>query len=169
MATFLEFPREKQNTAPDVLASMQDHCPLYIWRSCDSIYQEWVHEGSKNKDLMNINLASMALRIGLLRSSALQHEGLDAPVILQCRTPQETNPKGNCGPNCVFFLLVPILGIPSYTMSRVCVSFRPLNLLRRLLVVMLFVRTTSCALRSVCLCVFVSSVSWGFVVCVAYV
>ena len=29
----------------------------------------------------------MALRIGLLRSSALQDDGLDAPVILQCRTP----------------------------------------------------------------------------------
>ena len=35
----------------------------------------------------------MALRIGPLRSSALQNDGLDAPVILQCRTPQETNPQ----------------------------------------------------------------------------
>ena len=41
----------------------------------------------------------MALRIGLLRSSALQNDGLDVPVILQCRTPQETNPKGHWGPN----------------------------------------------------------------------
>ncbi len=41
----------------------------------------------------------MALRIGLLRSLALQNDGLDAPVILQCRTPQETNPKGHWGPN----------------------------------------------------------------------
>jgi hypothetical protein len=41
----------------------------------------------------------MALRIGLLRSSALQNDGLDVPLILQCRTPQETNPKGHWGPN----------------------------------------------------------------------
>jgi hypothetical protein len=40
----------------------------------------------------------MALRIGLLRSSALQDDGLDVPVILQCRTPQEANPKGHWGP-----------------------------------------------------------------------
>ncbi len=37
----------------------------------------------------------MALRIGLLRSSAVQNDGLYAPVILQCRTPQETNPGGH--------------------------------------------------------------------------
>ncbi len=53
----------------------------------------------------------MALRIGLLRSSALQNDGLDAPVILQCRTPQETNPKGHWGPHYFFiqslFLLPP--------------------------------------------------------------
>jgi hypothetical protein len=42
----------------------------------------------------------MALRMGLLRSSALQNDGLDVPVILQFRTPQETNPKGHWGPNC---------------------------------------------------------------------
>ncbi len=41
----------------------------------------------------------MALRIGLLRSSALQNDGHIKPVILQCRTPQETNPKGHWGPN----------------------------------------------------------------------
>jgi hypothetical protein len=41
----------------------------------------------------------MALRIGLLRSSALQNDGLDAPVILQCLTPQEANPKVHWGPN----------------------------------------------------------------------
>jgi hypothetical protein len=40
----------------------------------------------------------MALRIGLPGSSALQHDGLDVPVILQCRTPQEYNPKDNLGP-----------------------------------------------------------------------
>ena len=37
----------------------------------------------------------MALRIGLLRSSALQNDGRIKPVILQCRTPQGTNPKGH--------------------------------------------------------------------------
>ena len=37
----------------------------------------------------------MAFRIVLLTSSALQNDGLDVPVILQCRTPQETNPKGH--------------------------------------------------------------------------
>jgi hypothetical protein len=41
----------------------------------------------------------MALRIGLLRRSALQNDGLDVPVILQCRTHRETNPKGHLGPN----------------------------------------------------------------------
>jgi hypothetical protein len=44
----------------------------------------------------------MALRIGLPGSPALQNDGLDMPVILQCRTPQETNPKGNGGP--IYFL-----------------------------------------------------------------
>ncbi len=32
----------------------------------------------------------MALRIGLLRRSALQNDGRIKPVILQCRNPQET-------------------------------------------------------------------------------
>jgi hypothetical protein len=32
----------------------------------------------------------MGFRIHLLRSSALQNEGLDVPVSLQCRSPQET-------------------------------------------------------------------------------
>ena len=65
----------------------------------------------------------MALRIGRLRSSALQHDGLDAPAILQRRTPQETNPKGHWGPNYFFknhsfcFLRVPSLGIPSLTIT----------------------------------------------------
>ena len=44
----------------------------------------------------------MALRNGLLRSSALQTDGLDKPVMLQCRTPQGTNPKGHWGTTCVF-------------------------------------------------------------------
>ena len=65
----------------------------------------------------------MALRIGLLRSSALQNDGQDAPVILRCRTLQETNPKGHWGPNYFFikymfcFLPVPRLGTPSLTIS----------------------------------------------------
>ena len=64
------------------------------------VYQDWVHGGSKNKDLMTkISLPQMALRIGPLKSSALQNDGLVAPVILQCRTPQENNPKGRWGPN----------------------------------------------------------------------
>ena len=48
----------------------------------------------------------MALWIGLLRISALQNDGLDAPVILQHRTPTETNPKGHWGPNCYFIKLL---------------------------------------------------------------
>ncbi len=47
----------------------------------------------------------MALRIGLLTSSALQNDGRIKPVILRCRTPQETNPKGHWGPN--YFLRKP--------------------------------------------------------------
>ena len=43
----------------------------------------------------------MALRIGLLGSSALQNEGQDMPVILQSRTPQVTNPKSHWVPNCI--------------------------------------------------------------------
>ena len=42
----------------------------------------------------------MALRIGLPGSSAFQNDGLDVPVILQCRAPRETNPRGHWGPNC---------------------------------------------------------------------
>ena len=41
----------------------------------------------------------MALRIGPLRSSEVQSDGLDVPVILYCRDRQETNPKGDWGPN----------------------------------------------------------------------
>ena len=44
----------------------------------------------------------MSLRIGLLRSSALQTDGRIKPVILQCRTPQETNPTGHWGPHYFF-------------------------------------------------------------------
>jgi hypothetical protein len=43
----------------------------------------------------------MALRIGLLGSSALQNDGHIKPVILQCRTPQETNPKGHWESTCL--------------------------------------------------------------------
>jgi hypothetical protein len=41
----------------------------------------------------------MALRIGLLGSSALQNDRHIKPVILQCRTRQEINPKGHWRPN----------------------------------------------------------------------
>ena len=60
----------------------------------------------------------MALRIGLLRSSALQNDGRIVPVILQCRTPHETNPKGHWGPNyffiksSFFFSMYPVLVYP---------------------------------------------------------
>jgi hypothetical protein len=42
----------------------------------------------------------MTLRIGLLARSALQNDWHIKPVILQSRTPQESNPKGHLGPNC---------------------------------------------------------------------
>ena len=39
----------------------------------------------------------MALRIGLPGSSAMQNDGHIKPVMLQCRTPRDTNPKGHWG------------------------------------------------------------------------
>jgi hypothetical protein len=58
----------------------------------------------------------MALRNGLLRSSALQTDGFDAPVILQCRTLQVTNPKGHWWPNpfykTIVFASYPVLVHP---------------------------------------------------------
>ena len=39
----------------------------------------------------------MALSISPPVSSALQNDGLDVPVILQCRIPRSTNPKGHWG------------------------------------------------------------------------
>ena len=57
----------------------------------------------------------MALRIGLLRSSALQNDGFDAPVILQCRTPQGTNPKGHWGPH--YFFIQSLFSLPPCTQS----------------------------------------------------
>jgi hypothetical protein len=59
----------------------------------------------------------MALRIGLLMSSALQHDGLDAPVILQCRPPQGSNPQGHWGPNYFFIKSLLLLYV---LMSRFC-------------------------------------------------
>ena len=44
----------------------------------------------------------MALRIGFPGGLALQNDGLDVPLIVQCRTPRETNPKGHRGPNHFF-------------------------------------------------------------------
>ena len=58
-------------------------CPLF--RSSQGFYEKVIWR-------------PMAVRIGLLRTSALQNDGRIKPVILQCRTPQETNPKGHWGP-----------------------------------------------------------------------
>ncbi len=63
----------------------------------------------------NIIWPPMALRIGPLRSSALQNDRLDAPVILQCRTPQETNPKGHWGPH--YFFIQSLFLLPPCTQS----------------------------------------------------
>ena len=100
----------------------------------------------KNREL-NISMSvgqemtKLPLWIGLLKSSALQNYGLDAPVILQCRTPQETNPKGHGGQitfssnPCSCSLHVPSLGIPSLAISRVwlrvmvCIEQSMFNLL----------------------------------------
>ena len=66
-----------------------------------------------------------ALRMRLLRSSALQNDGLDAPVILECRTSQETNPKGHWGPNYIFRKsLFCFLHVPSLTSNVVFRSAR---------------------------------------------
>jgi hypothetical protein len=54
----------------------------------------------------------MALRIGLPVSSALRHDGHMEPVILQCRTPQETNPKADWTPN--YFLITSLFLFPSW-------------------------------------------------------
>jgi hypothetical protein len=43
-----------------------------------------------------------ALRIGLPGSSALQKDGLAEPVILQSRTPRETNSKGQWGAKLIY-------------------------------------------------------------------
>jgi hypothetical protein len=59
----------------------------------------------------------MALRIGLLGSSALPNDGLEAPITLQCRTPQETNPDGHWGPN---YFLIKLL-VPASSMHPVLV------------------------------------------------
>ena len=69
----------------------------------------------------------MALRIGLLKSSALQNDGRIKPVILQCRTPQETNPKGQSGPNC-FFCIKSLCLLPPCTQSWYTQSYDLLNL-----------------------------------------
>ena len=66
-----------------------------------------------------------ALRIGLLRRSALQNDGLDAPVILQCRTPQESNPKGHWGPN--HFFIQSLFLLPPCTNSWYTQSYELLN------------------------------------------
>ncbi len=65
----------------------------------------------------------MALRIGLLRSSAPQNDGRIKPVILQCRGPQETNPKGHWGPN--YFFIKSLFLLPPCTQSWYTQSYDP--------------------------------------------
>jgi hypothetical protein len=48
----------------------------------------------------------LALRIGILKGSALPNDGLDAPVSSQCRTPQDTNHKGHWVPKCFVIQLL---------------------------------------------------------------
>ena len=67
----------------------------------------------------------MALRIGLLRSSALQNDGLDAPVTLAVANSSGDQSLGPLGPKLLFHKIcvfashpVPSLGIPSVTISR---------------------------------------------------
>jgi len=73
----------------------------------------------------------MALRIGLPRSSALQNDGLDVPVILQCRTPRETNPKGHWGAKILFHQILvfssslyPVLVYPVLRSLEGCAAHR---------------------------------------------
>jgi hypothetical protein len=47
--------------------------------------------------LQKVGWFPLALRIGFPGSSALQNDGFDVPAILQCRTHQETNTKGQLG------------------------------------------------------------------------
>ena len=47
----------------------------------------------------------MALRVGLPGSSALQNDGLDELIVLQCRIPRETTSKGHWWPT--YFSLHP--------------------------------------------------------------
>ena len=57
----------------------------------------------------------MALRIGLLRSSALQNDALDVAVMLQGRTPQEANPKGQWVSD--YFFITSVFLLPPCTQS----------------------------------------------------
>ena len=81
-----------------------------IWCLRDPRHTRTTREEKKQGFSQKVIWPPMALRIGLLGSSALHNDGLDVPVILQCRTPQETNPKGHWGPNCV---LIKSLFFPS--------------------------------------------------------
>ena len=60
----------------------------------DPRHTRTTREKNKQGFFQKIIWPPMALGIGLLRSSALQIHGHITPVILQCRTPQKTNPKG---------------------------------------------------------------------------
>ena len=81
-----------------------------LWRPPKGQHHHWEAGFSKS------NVAPMALRIGLLRSLALQNDGHIKPVILQCPTPQETNPKGRWGPNH-FFIIRLLCSLPPCTQS----------------------------------------------------
>ena len=61
----------------------------------------------------------MGLRIGLLGSSALQNDGPITPIILQCRTPQETNPEGRWGVKLLFdkILVVAVVVVASWLLN----------------------------------------------------
>ena len=77
-------------------------------------YQD--HQGGKKHGFpQKVIWPPMALRIGLPGSSALQNYGLDVLIILQCRTPRETNPKGHWGPN--YFFIKSLFLLPPCTQS----------------------------------------------------
>ena len=74
------------------------HCRDHTIGYTKTGYMEEAKQGSYENGIWR----PMALRIGLLESSALQNDGFGVPVILQCPTLQETNPKGHSGPNFIF-------------------------------------------------------------------
>ncbi len=57
----------------------------------------YMEDAKTNMLCKKVGLPPIALRIGHLGSSALQNDGFGVHGFLQCRTPQETNPKGHWG------------------------------------------------------------------------